>query len=380
MRRLLQCAALATVLFGPVSAMAYPDLVGKGYTNCITCHYSPTGGGFVNSYGSASMETFFPDSSASGFVSKHREKASVTGFDDDGAPQLQWGFGADARVMFTTLPSAEEASAGFSFFPMLLEVGGVVSYGKLLAYGSVGPKPPEAGGIGYKVFSREHWLQYRFTDTFGLRAGRMVLPFGIRQPDHTAFTRTDLNLGYYGQSYAAEADYISERLAVSVAGFGGDFTEQPSQLRERGVAASVAVNFADRGSVGISGLYGSSDLVDRVAGALFTRMRLVQRSYVLAEVDLQQRKSPGLVARDNIATFARLGWWALEQLDLYVEHDWRIQESATDGSDDIAQTRYLVGSSWWLMPWVEIAPQVRVERFPATGWYTAGFLQLHLYY
>ena len=41
---------------------------------------------------------------------------------------------------------------------MLFEVGGVAAYGKILVYGAIGPKAPEADGIGYKIFSREHWM------------------------------------------------------------------------------------------------------------------------------------------------------------------------------------------------------------------------------
>lgn len=120
--------------------------------------------------------------------------------------------------------------------------------------------------------------------------------------------------------------------------------------------------------------------MERLAGALFARVRLLGASYVMAEVDLQHRTSQGQGARDAIATFGRLGWFVLESLDLFVEHDWRVEEVALAAADDISQQRYVVGASWWVLPWVELAPQVRVERFPVTGTYTAGFLQLHLYY
>lgn len=372
MHRLAILAALAIVML-PERASAYPDFVAKGYTNCVTCHYSPTGGGFANAYGTGTQQAFFPDVVGSGFIEKHREKASVTGYDaSTGDPELHVGLGIDSRFMFTSVPPEDDAAVGFSWFPMLLEIGGVAAYGKIVAYGSVGPKAPEADGIGYKLFSREHWMQFRFTERLSLRAGRMVLPFGIRQADHTAFTRTTLGFGYYGQSYAAEADFVSERIALSLAGFGGDLTEQPSGLQERGAVGSLALNIDGRGSIGVSGLYGTTDNVERLAGAVFTRLRLVGAAYLLAEADLQRRSSDGLGDQDEMATFARLGWFVLESLDLYLEHGWR--------SAEVQESRYIAGSSWWALPWLEIAPQVRVERSPTTGFYTAGFLQLHAYY
>jgi hypothetical protein len=302
-----------------------------------------------------------------------REKNAVTGYDEKGAPTLQAGLGLDSRFMFMTYPRAP-------FVPMLLEVGGVLAYGRLLAYASVGPRRAEAPGIPYSVLSREHWLQFRFTDQLSVRGGRMVLPFGIRQPDHTAYTRTGMGLGYYGQSYGGELDYITERMAVQVAGFGGDFTQQAAGLREAGVAGSITFNVDGRASIGMSGLYGNSDLVDRIAGAWFARIRLVGASYLMAELDAQHRTTPGLVAPDSLATFARLGWFVLESLDVFLEHGLRIEKSWRTGANDNSQSRYIAGASWWVVPWVELAPQVRLETWPDTGVYTAGLFQLHIYY
>ncbi len=379
-RHLAIIAALAVTVLAR-AAQAYPSFIAKGYTNCVSCHYSPTGGGFANAYGTGTQQAFFPDVVEADIVARHREKASVTGYDETtGEPTFQVGLGVDTRIMFATVPAEDDMSAGFSFIPMLFEVGGVAAYGKILAYGAIGPKAPEAEGIGYKVFSREHWLQFRFTDALSVRGGRMVLPFGIRQPDHTAFTRSTLGFGYYGQSYAAEADYVSERLAIAVAGFGGDLAEQPAGLRERGAVGSFTFNVDGRAALGVSGLYGTADLARRTAGALFARLRLLGASYLLAEVDVLSRSSTGLPTHTTMATYARLGWFVLESLDVYLEHDWRQVEAARGGADALHQNRYLAGASWWVLPWLELAPQLRVERFPATGYYTAGFLQFHAYY
>src|SRR5688500_1071067 len=34
-------------------AWAYPELIRHNYTNCTSCHVSPTGGGILNAYGRA---------------------------------------------------------------------------------------------------------------------------------------------------------------------------------------------------------------------------------------------------------------------------------------------------------------------------------------
>lgn len=371
---------IAAVLLVCGRASAYPDMIAKGYTNCGSCHYNPTGGGFINSYGMAAQQASLPDDWQSDFVTHLREgplaKADVTGYDDAGKSKLQVGLDLDSRWMLTTVPSGVAQSVGINFFPMLLEVGGVVAWGKLLVYGAVGPKDPEGDGISWKAASREHWVRLQATEALSFRVGRMFLPFGLRIPDHTAFSRSDLGFGYYDQTYAAEADYMSEYLAISAAGSVGNYMEAPAQLRERGGAVSAAFNLPSRASIGVSGLYLNSDLQQRSAIAVFARVHFFEHAYALAEVDGQRKRADRTGdTQDNVATLLRLGCFVKESLDLYVEHDFRATQAAA-----VSEHRYTAGASWWLLPWAEIIPMVQVTQYPDTGAYVGGYLQAHVYY
>ena len=362
------------------AAYAYPEMIGKGYTNCASCHYNPTGGGYINSYGMGTTQALWPDDRKADLIARLRDgplaKADVTGYDENDKSKLQIGLDLDSRFMATSVPSTVGSSVGFNFFPMLLEFGGVVAWGKFLFYGGIGPKEPEGDGISWKVASREHWLQFKATDQFSVRVGRMMLPFGLRIPDHTAFTRSDFGFGYYGQTYAAEADYVSEYFVASAAGSVGNPFDQPSHLREHGGAASVAFNVPSWASVGVSGLYETSDQVKRSAISVFGRTRIVQRVYVMGEIDGQRKDVNDTDRRqNNIATLLRLGWWAKESLNLYLQHDFRATQNSA-----VSEQRYTVGASWWLLPWIEMIPMVQVTKYPDTGLYTAGFVQAHIYY
>ena len=103
----------ALVLVAARRAEAYPEYIAKGYTNCVTCHYSVTGGGLPNSYGRAAIETTWAPEALVNAL----EKNDVTGRDDAGSPVLQWDAGLDIRLL-----------GGFVvpepvFIPMLLEAG-----------------------------------------------------------------------------------------------------------------------------------------------------------------------------------------------------------------------------------------------------------------
>jgi hypothetical protein len=133
---------MIVLLLMPSLAAAYPQYIVKGYTNCASCHYSPTGGGLPNSYGYAAQSATFPDAVDSKFLESIRtklQKNNVTGYQEDGTtPQLQWDIGLDARLLvlgaYTGDDEAEEEGGGGAAktpmaIPMLFEVGGVLAYG-----------------------------------------------------------------------------------------------------------------------------------------------------------------------------------------------------------------------------------------------------------
>ena len=67
------------------------------------------------------------------------------------------------------------------------------------------------------AISREHWLQLRLDESSGLRAGRLVLPYGLRIPDHTQYTRTDLGFDKWHGAYGLEYDVYSESWFIAAA-------------------------------------------------------------------------------------------------------------------------------------------------------------------
>jgi len=50
-RTVIAVTALILGLHQAERAWSFPEMVGKGYNNCLTCHHSPSGGGIVTEYG-----------------------------------------------------------------------------------------------------------------------------------------------------------------------------------------------------------------------------------------------------------------------------------------------------------------------------------------
>ncbi len=372
-------ASLA-LLATPAAVSAYPQYIAKGYTNCGTCHYSPTGGGLLNSYGHASAEAAIPDVWPVGAVASLRQtiaKNDVTGFDEHGRAALQWDVGVDTRLLFLRTPQAANAPPEWTAIPMLVEAGAVLALGRVLAYGTVTPRRPLAPGAAWNAFSREHWLQVKLDGAWSLRAGRLVLPFGLRIPDHTEYTREDFGFDKYDQTYAVEVDDSAEDRLLSVAIFAGDLVEDPWRLQERGAVLSLAQNVPGRATLGVSLLGGRSELVGRGAVSFFSRVRLWGRSYTMGELAGQWRRSTR-TGEEQLGTAGlfRGGWFARESLDVYVELGGR----AISGAWALTKLRYLLGANWQVLPWVEIAPAVFAEEDTDTGLSFGVFGQLHIIY
>lgn len=360
-------------------AQAYPQYVAKGYTNCGTCHYSPTGGGLLNSYGHATVEATFPDRIEVGFLQSAREvmaKNDVTGYDGEGAAAVHWDIGAESRYLILRAPTEVGGDPKVVLIPMLLELGGVIGVGPVLVYATVAPRRRGTGRIPNAVHSREHWLQYKLDETMSLRAGRMVLPFGLRIPDHSQSTREDFGFGKWQQDYALQWDRYTESSMLSVAAFLGDLVYEPTRRQRRGVAVSAALNFPGRGSVGASAMWAHRRRSEQLAASLFGRLLTWEGVYIMGELAAYHRWRRSEFEQSETAGFFRAGWFALTSLDLYAEVGGRLIRDAWE----LTKLRYMVGANWQLLPWVEFGPAGFLEEDVEAGRSYGFIAQLHIIY
>ncbi len=355
----------------PAEARAYPQYAGRSDFNCSDCHYNPTGGGLVTGWGRTSRESSFELGDPDEFPGH----ADVTGYGESQQPKLEFDVGADARAL--PLFSAGSGPTTAVFVPMLFEVGAVASYGGLMAYVTGTPRKGTPSGSPIVPFSREHWLGYAITPTLWLRAGRMVLPFGIRSPDHTQYVRQDFGFDKWDQSYSAELDWVRDDIAVSASFFVGDLLDEPPRLRPIGGVLRSSYTFGSVAEIGVSGLMSKSSAVERVAGSVFTRIRPFSTTYVLGEFALQQSTLRAL-SQDvsNQAAYLRAGWFVQTPLDLFLEVGYR--DISSDW--DLSRYRVGVGANWQALQWFEFIPQVMAENVAGVGTDYVLMTQLHLLY
>jgi hypothetical protein len=259
---------------------------------------------------------------------------------------------------------------------MATEIGGAAALGRFTLYGGITARKLYGEGAPYVVASREHWLGYEVSSGVDVRAGRMVLPFGIRQPDHTQYVREDFGLDKYDQSYGVELDVRRDDWSLFANVFAGDLT-LAAERQERGIVLTPALELGAGAGVGLSLLASTSDAYLRGAGSLFGRLPLSASAYLLAEVALQHLNAEeGESKLTTIAEYARVGWFARSDMDVYLELGHR---TLLDG-EGLTKTRLGLGLNWQLWSWFELAPQVLAESRSDLPARVLAMAQLHFVY
>lgn len=209
----LACAAL-TGGWGAAPASAEPMFLSKQYPRCTACHYSPSGGGLLTSYGrSLSREEIstFGRRGAAGAAppeaSRSEESFLFGALGSDSPLQL----GLDIRPSHLDVGVPGRAIDARNFL-MNLDLQAAWQRERWTAYGSVGRKPTGGG----ELVSYEHWVAYQISDALSVRGGRFLPAYGVRFADHTSFTREGLNLAQDDQVYGVEVGVSTDRALLQL--------------------------------------------------------------------------------------------------------------------------------------------------------------------
>lgn len=311
----------AALLFFARPASAYPWMIRHQYQGCGPCHADPSGGGLLTDYGRAMGENVLrmrygkppPD-----------EPPAVSRF-LFGVPTPEWLLlGGSVRNGYMFAKQVTQTPAGGSawdhrFLQMQADLRAQMTFGRFRASGALGymwkgaktanitshvARDPATGQPTdtpeHNLSSREHWLGVDLgaDKQFLLRAGRINVPFGIRNHEHELFTRssqvTRTNINESQQHGIAFA-WTTESVRGEVMALLGNYQLNPDEYRERGYAGFVEFKVKDKVALGASSMltYAKADYLDaahspntirHVHGA-FVRASPVEQLVIMAETD-----------------------------------------------------------------------------------------------
>lgn len=306
---------LLLAIFAASSAFAFPENVRHGYTNCVTCHVSPTGGGILTEYGRELSKELQSTWSAG------NEQRFLYFYDMEN-PVTQWlNLGGDIRDAQVFIETPYNKSARFIRMQADLEMA--VSYKRFTAdatYGFDGNAPrdltvfsgspeqfnlPWASGI-----SRRHYLMAHLTDELALRAGRFNMAYGINTPEHVISIKRGLGWDEGSETYNLEGSWIAQKWNVyATAVFGRPDDEVINQTREKGAAVQVSRSLGENYKIGANVFKGTNIVHDRIVAGAFGDLGFTQSIYLLTELDWQQTTSKiDQYVTTGMVNYQKLGW------------------------------------------------------------------------
>ena len=231
---------------------------------------------------------------------------------------------------------------------------------------------------GGNLVSREHWLGLAFAgETVLVRGGRINLPFGLRNIEHSSFvraaTRTDINEDQQAGIAVAitKDDWRAEGMAIL-----GNYSLRPDALRERGFAGYVETALSPTVAVGLSAL------ATRADAALETRLPSLRQAYGLTaraapwtplvfSLELDALLSSAL-GRSSLKT-GDAGWLQADLEVLRGVHLLGAAERLASPAGGAAQYGFWGGAAWFVVPHLDVRTDV-IRRSSADSPTTHTFL------
>jgi hypothetical protein len=229
---------------------------------------------------------------------------------------------------------------------------------------------PQCGGetpCGAQWIAREFWAGATFADeAVMVRAGRMFIPFGLRNNEHFMWVRdstgTDTNLD---QQVGVAASYNGEKLRGEAMALLGNYQLGPDAYRDRGYSAFAEYSLASKVFLGVSSLITAAQadplfLLPQVrhAHGLTFRWSPVENLAVLMEADFLAWVQPGRVDRLGFAALVQGDYELTQGLHLIAS----LEGQHTGQGERGPSIGGWVSAAWYLLPHVELRVDTIIRR------------------
>lgn len=295
-----------SLLVSAGTAYSYPNFIGKGYHNCLTCHYNPFGSGPLNDYGrgvaaSAISGRFLINktttdealSNRSGFLFNKPSKTSNIrpSFDYRGATLRRGLDTSNPQEVWINMQMDASITAEFGVKKKYITS---FTYSIVPSNSLPGGQPEFDVAPGEDLmYSREHYFGMKVRPNLSVYLGKMDKVFGIRVPDHTAFSRSKTGNNQYGATHGATLHFGKEKFDLGVQAFIGDL-EKEKEYRFTGISSKYEHSISDKVRLGVSFLHEDSENQQNLAYSMLTKMAIGKGSSLMLEMGRVQSTPEGL--------------------------------------------------------------------------------------
>jgi hypothetical protein len=346
---------VTAALLSPVFAFGYPDFISYGYKSCITCHFNGAGGGALTDYGRSLFATEF---TASDSKSTDEELSNKSGF--LGSTEIPWWIrpGFKFRGMFLKTRLEDDKNSTSRFIPMQLSFNTAILFDEKADKIFVGsldyvPTPTRFGTTNEKKplswVAKDYYFRWVMTKGWIIYAGLMDKTYGIRQPDHTAFSRgfNGFGLNQNDQSHGLILQMNFEKIEMFLNAFVGNLN-QDEPLRQKGFSFMGEYALSKESTLGLSFMKSANQYLDISRMGVHSRVGFAKGKSLMAEVGLRTDKPLTITAEtqnglysyiESLIAFTK-GYNFLSTYQIYNE-----------GLDSTATVHNKLGLGFLMFPW-----------------------------
>ena len=357
-RRLFFCALALLGLGLGLRAEAEPYIAVQQGLACGQCHFNPAGSGLRTAVGNAIAQSVLP--------AHHLDTGDNTW---TGAINSFIAVGGDLRAD-ASWSNAGAARSALSLEQVRAYLGVTVIPDRVLLYIDELVAPDNA-------LSREAWAMYRFgAQRWYLRAGRMVLPYGLRLQDQQAYIRQVSGINMDSTESAMEIGYRQgpwdAQFALSNGAAGGIEGDSGKQF------TAQLVRLMARWRVGVGLNRNDSAGQESRATSLFAGLRTGALAW-LAEADLVNGL-PGTAHEQRVAAaLLEANWRVAPGGNLKFTAEWLDPDRRRSGN---LRTRYSVVGEYTPIQYLQLRLGLRSQSDVNlhNGNLDQAFFQVHGYF
>lgn len=257
------------LIFAVREVWAYPDNIGFGYRNCITCHYNGFGGGPINDYGRALFANTIASRALINDTYDDEKLTESSGFfmKPEAGPWW-WKPGFKYRGLFLQTNPGSDLAVN-RYIHMQTEFNSAFFFDQnenFIVVGSIGYLPPptrlkDSGETISPFISREYYARYKLNEKWWVYAGFMDKVFGLRTNDHTAYNRAKVGVAQNDQTHGVVGHWINDKEEAGVHVFLGNMS-QGSDLRQKGASLFYEKEVGEKRAAGASILTSKNNYVN----------------------------------------------------------------------------------------------------------------------
>jgi hypothetical protein len=335
---MLPLTTLAALLLAVTVVHGEPYIALREGLRCATCHVNHTGGGMRNGYGALFSQTeILP------LLEEMSEEA--LDFSADLGPSLT--LGSDFILANELVQSVDDQDSQNTF---RVDSGNLYLHARLIP-GRLSLYVDETVAPGSASNREAFVLLEGIGDSGYLKAGRLLLPYGIRMWDDAAFVRQATGFNYDNQDLGLEVGLEPGPFSVAVALSNGS---QGAADDNKAKQVSVVGSYWSRlVVVGASAAYNDARGIERMVVGPFASLRTGPLTWT-GEVD--RISDSGGIDNDQVVGFASLDFWYRQAVNVRLAFDYH---DPFDGVDEDERSRVSLGFDAFLTPFLSASAYYR---------------------